>query len=66
MNISDADGFTVSAIQFKKRGYTMRHLKLLITGAAFAVAAPVAGQGLMDKVEAEVNSMETFTQVMVD
>ena len=66
MNISDADGFTVSAIQFKKRGYTMRHLKLLITGAAFAVAAPVAGQGLMDKVEAEVNSMEKFTQVMVD
>ena len=64
--LSDAEGFIVSDIQFKRRGYTMRHLKLLITGAAFAVAAPVAGQGLMDKVEAEVNSMEKFTQVMVD
>ena len=64
--VSDAEGFIVSDIQFKRRGYTMRHLKLLITGAAFAVAAPVAGQGLMDKVEAEVNSMEKFTQVMVD
>ena len=44
----------------------MRHLKLLITGAAFAVAAPAAGQSLMDKVEAEVGLMEKFTQVMVD
>ncbi len=44
----------------------MRHVKLLIVAAGFALPAALSGQDLLDRVEAEVTSMEKFTQVMVD
>ncbi|MDH3732815.1 MAG: amidohydrolase [Gemmatimonadota bacterium] len=45
----------------------MRHSKLLVAVGAFALAGPAQAQDhLLDRVEAEVASMEKLTQVMVD